>query len=444
MGILRPILIVALFFCFISQAALAQGTIPQDAKYNSDVVWAINLKIIKPFPDGSFYPDKSVSEAEFLDMLFNYYKVKLPTNDNSATYLQASKLKWPIFSDTEARKKPMTREHAAELLSASIGVNYRAEDAVYYLFYNRFINYTDKPTLASFKSKSFLTRADAVHLIRMLEIRGNLTIKSIQDSPPMPKIGINDEALLKPIKGSLFLPADRASQPSVDSFVKNLKINGNTLTGTIPYIPMGYSYKIIYRSGHKWGEGDKAIKGLNPGQTFSVDISNRGEKAGIDFLLDIEREGMNGVYVDIPLLQADYVAERAVDRPFELSIPPAEKPKLKLSPYEFIMYTTQRFAFNSKYDGKNFSTKAPEKFETPDNSTYSVLIQNGVNDKKRTNLGFLLPGQTITVDLSSYQQDVSIYLLIYQNGSLAKYAELKPKLTEQFTISVPPLPSLDN
>ncbi|QRG67726.1 S-layer homology domain-containing protein [Brevibacillus choshinensis] len=445
MGILRPILIFALLFCFISQAALAQGAIPQDAKYNSDAVWALNLKIIKPYPDGRFYPDKPVSEAEFLDMLFNYYKVKLPTNANSASYAHASTLKWPIFSNTEARKKPMTREHAAELLSASLGVNYRAEDAVYYLFYNRFINYTDKPTLASFKAKSILTRVDAVHFIRMLEIRGNLTIKPIHDSPSMPKIGINDEALLKPIKGSILLSADRASQPSVDSFVKNLKIMGNTLTGTIPNIPVGYSYSIIYRSGHKWGVGDKAIKGLNPGQTFSVDISKRGEKAGIDLFLDIEREGMNGVYVDIPSLQADYVAERAIDRPFEISIPPAEKPKLKLPPYEFIMYATQRFGFNSKYDGKNFSTKAPEKFETPDNSTYSVLIQNGVNDKKGLDLGSLLPGQSLIIDISNYQQDVSVFLLVYQNGSLARYAELKPKLKQQqFTISLPPLPIFNN
>ncbi|WP_042167810.1 S-layer homology domain-containing protein [Paenibacillus gorillae] len=154
--------------------------------------WAELEHIIDGYPDFSYKPDQLVIEAEFLKMLYRAFGIAIPTATrprpgtdwtegpySMATYFNHAP---QGVVNQKLRSEPITKLHAAEIISAANGVHYNGEDAVAYLIGYGMANSSAK-TPSDFHGNDTFTRAEALQWIRQLALRGML---SIQVRPKVP------------------------------------------------------------------------------------------------------------------------------------------------------------------------------------------------------------------------------------------------------------------
>lgn len=179
------------------------------------ILWAVERGIVKGYEDGTFRPNKHVTEAQFLAMLIRAYQPDLQSGQSGhwadAYYAYAVKMNYPLLGvrDLPIRDKKITRLRVAELISASQGVNYEGNDAIRYLLGNRLATGRDpnNVTISNFDPHSYLTRAQAVQFIKNLveKGKGELLARPQQPSDPslLPKIplGIEYDLPYKPPAG---------------------------------------------------------------------------------------------------------------------------------------------------------------------------------------------------------------------------------------------------
>ncbi|BBH22719.1 hypothetical protein Back11_40640 [Paenibacillus baekrokdamisoli] len=189
--------------------------------------WAIMQRIIDGYPDGTFKPNKSVGEAEFLKALYRAFGAALP---NSATYSWtdgpyrlAKYWNHPTLgsSKPELRLAPITRGRAAEIITAAQGVHYEGRDAIVYLVGNGLTN-GKMATLEGFRANDELTRGEAIQWIRQLTLKGMMEIK---ERP----VALSDRSLL-PVSPSV--TAERLPEFSTEPVTKD---DFNLIGITPPY-----------------------------------------------------------------------------------------------------------------------------------------------------------------------------------------------------------------
>ncbi|WP_158629980.1 S-layer homology domain-containing protein [Cohnella sp. AR92] len=157
--------------------------------------WAISANIIEGYPDGTVKPDQPVTEAEFLKMLYRGFGIAIPTQIyppgyqatedwSDAPYRMAKLFNHPALglSNSKLRTTPITRQHAAEIISAAQGVHYTGDKAVAYIVGNR-MAIGSPLTTDDFHPNETFTRTEAVQWIRHLTIRGMMEIKSRPAEP---------------------------------------------------------------------------------------------------------------------------------------------------------------------------------------------------------------------------------------------------------------------
>lgn len=166
------------------------------------ILWGTEKNIIKGYPDGTFKPNKSVAESEFLAMLIRAYKPnnfkELDKNNHWADsyYQHSMKMNFPTVGarDTSKRKYIIDREHVAEIIAGTQGVNYKGEDAVQYLL-GMGLAKGKKPTVVSidnFDGEGNLSRAEAIQFIKNVlengvkDKDGNPIMKPRPDKPSDP------------------------------------------------------------------------------------------------------------------------------------------------------------------------------------------------------------------------------------------------------------------
>ncbi len=141
---------------------------------NNTIAWGVDSGLVKGYADGSFKPNKTVTEAEFLAMLIRSYEPEVTAGSkaNWATpyYTRAKALNYPVqsYSDLSARNMTINRARVAEMVSAADGVNFTGDNAIRYMLAFGLANGSSagQATVASFKGKQSLTRAEALQFIK--------------------------------------------------------------------------------------------------------------------------------------------------------------------------------------------------------------------------------------------------------------------------------------
>lgn len=148
--------------------------IKKGAWYEATVDWAISKDMIKGYEDGTFKPNKSVTEAEFLTMMLRAFEPTLSSSKSEnwaeVYYKRAKELNYPVKSYTNiaSRNKVILRQQVAELISSTEGVNFSGENAIHYLLAFGLAEGSNpnEVTLASFQRDKALTRAEAVQFVK--------------------------------------------------------------------------------------------------------------------------------------------------------------------------------------------------------------------------------------------------------------------------------------
>ncbi|WP_374724094.1 S-layer homology domain-containing protein [Calidifontibacillus erzurumensis] len=170
----------------------------------SIILWAEKNKIAGGYPDGTFKPDRSVTEAEFLALLIRAYdpddrihlKSKIHWADDEYAY--ALKKNYPTEGLTNIPKRnlPIDREKVAEIIAGTQGVNYTGRDAIHYLLGKGLAKgRSGEISIEGYDGAGTLTRAEAVAFIKNVLEKG---LKDENGNPimlPRPKIPSNKNDL---------------------------------------------------------------------------------------------------------------------------------------------------------------------------------------------------------------------------------------------------------
>ncbi|PYI53171.1 CAP-associated domain-containing protein [Paenibacillus flagellatus] len=144
--------------------------------------WAVSKGIVDGFADGTFQPDKTVSEAQFLAMLLRAFAGDaIPAAGADAAwyagyYAYASELRWPV--DPAHADAPYSRGQVARVLAASQGQDLDTAGAVRYLLERGLATGKTSATVEGFGVDDRPTRAEALQFIRNLADK-HLVLKGI-------------------------------------------------------------------------------------------------------------------------------------------------------------------------------------------------------------------------------------------------------------------------
>ncbi|WP_051507355.1 S-layer homology domain-containing protein [Saccharibacillus sacchari] len=162
----------------------------------STVQWAIANNVVKGYPDGTFRPEKQVSESEFLMMFISAYQKVTPTKGQKhwadPVYVIAKNLNWPVNGVSNdavgraTREQAITRGEVANIIAGANGVNFIDDAAVQYLLTNNLAAGKTGNTVAGYKADDYLTRAEAVAFIQRVKTRGLETLKERPRFPSTP------------------------------------------------------------------------------------------------------------------------------------------------------------------------------------------------------------------------------------------------------------------
>ncbi|QGQ98454.1 copper amine oxidase [Paenibacillus psychroresistens] len=143
---------------------------------NATIMWAADLGIVKGTGDGTFGPNRNVTEAEFVTMLFNSFpEMKIPIVPSRPWYTKyytyaLTTMNWPV--SLAAASKPVLRGQVASIVAASQGQLLSMDKAVQYLLDHKLANGKTAATVAGFGKEAPLTRAEAVSFMKNLLDQG--------------------------------------------------------------------------------------------------------------------------------------------------------------------------------------------------------------------------------------------------------------------------------
>lgn len=305
----------------------------------STIEWGASQHIVSGYPDGSFKPNASISEAEFLTMLINSIEGAQKKTDQywaSGYYSLAKKMNYPTAGATkpEARDWSITRQKVAEIVSGADGVNYTGDNAVKYLL-AKGLAYGKNPkeiNVASYAPGDTLSRAEAVQFIKNAKEKGLKELKerplepsdpalipplpSVTPTPQIPKTPQTNTngkvTVVSPSNPGLLLPKDTATEPAIQSFLDSLSYANGKVTGKVPALPSGHLMSLRYKDQSDGKNGvrknDKDLTKLKVGETFSVPVVGQGGR--LIFAIYKDGQGKNNVFIEVPSLKAEWGSKR--------------------------------------------------------------------------------------------------------------------------------------
>ncbi|WP_339298073.1 S-layer homology domain-containing protein [Paenibacillus sp. FSL R5-0623] len=152
------------------------------------IEWAISRNIVTGYEDGTFRPNKFVSEAEFLTMLIRTYLPEIQSSksgnwaDSYCEIANQNNYLLDGYEEIEKRNELITRLEVTELITSTQGKHYDGDHAIQFMYGNKLASGSDPNTLTitGFKALELLTRAEAVQFIENLYENGKRELLPIR------------------------------------------------------------------------------------------------------------------------------------------------------------------------------------------------------------------------------------------------------------------------
>lgn len=149
------------------------------AWYDETVKWGLANGIVTGYEDGSFKPNKTVNEAEFLTMLLRAFEPTIAPSSGGKWadpyYARAKELHYPVKSYTSlgSRNITISREQVAELISSTEGVRFSGVNAIHYLLaFGLAEGKQSMVSIEGFAGEKQLTRAEALQFVKNVKDYG--------------------------------------------------------------------------------------------------------------------------------------------------------------------------------------------------------------------------------------------------------------------------------
>lgn len=206
-SILLTLIALAVILAVGSGAEAASYTDTAGHWSEATVEWGTEQGITKGYPDGTFLPDASITEAEFLAMLIRTFSDTTDGNPWYEPYYEvAATLNYPV---SNAPDTVILRTSVAEIVAGTQGVNYAGDNAIQYLLGVGLANGTDARDISvqNFKGDKSLTRAEAVQFIKNLMQAGITEIKArpFEPTPIEQLLGLPNNGDISPNGMSVFV-----------------------------------------------------------------------------------------------------------------------------------------------------------------------------------------------------------------------------------------------
>jgi hypothetical protein len=198
MHIIKKLILAVLLVAFMTTTAF--GFTDVQSHWSKDTVtWGTEKEIAKGFPDGTFKPDSTVTESQFLALLLRTFMDDL--KDDAVTWYQ------PYYDVAHANNYPVVdkynavilRTQVAEIVSGTQGVNLSGNEAIAYLLAKGLAKgkIADSVTLENYYGQEGLTRAEALQFIKNVVDKGITEIKERPFEPTNPADVLTPEEKIK-------------------------------------------------------------------------------------------------------------------------------------------------------------------------------------------------------------------------------------------------------
>jgi uncharacterized protein YkwD len=194
--------------------------------------WAVQNGVVDGYADGTFQPERKVSEPEFLAMLLRAYpEVKLPTASSGSAWYKpyydvAAAQKWPVLPANN--REQFNRGHVALIIAATQKGTVSLTDAISYLLTQGLSKGKTSATVEGYSAADKLSRAEAVQFILNLK-QQQFQLQPSKPAQPTPTV---------PVPAAPTTPAAPTAPTSTESSssavvtLKGVKI-GDTLEATL-------------------------------------------------------------------------------------------------------------------------------------------------------------------------------------------------------------------
>ncbi|PID23998.1 S-layer homology domain-containing protein [Sporosarcina sp. P7] len=168
------------------------------------IQWASEIGLTSGYPDGTFKPEQSITEAQLVTMLVRFdlnsphsFLSKKGEHKAMGNYRYLTKYHLPLrgLNSGSARNMALQRSFAAKIFAAYQGKDLYAQEAIYYLYTHNLANgVTGKNDYQDFAPKRNLTRAEAVHIMYQMFLNQGRYIQGLSS----PATGKDNAQYAKP------------------------------------------------------------------------------------------------------------------------------------------------------------------------------------------------------------------------------------------------------
>lgn len=149
---------------------------------HGDVVWAVKKGLLRGYEDGSFKPERELTESQFVSVFAKYLGIntsldgETPGYNMEGAYTYLEQFGFPLkgYHDKKARSMPVTRGVIAQTLSMSQGGPSDVKGAYQFLYKN---GLTVVNSFPKFNANSSLKRSHISSFFQRMDERGMHTIQ---------------------------------------------------------------------------------------------------------------------------------------------------------------------------------------------------------------------------------------------------------------------------
>lgn len=250
---LRSLLLFIVLFLTIpfTQQSISAASLYKDIKNDfwayPSIEWASKAGIMQGYPDGTFGPQKEITESQLVSVLSKFdtsYKAISPyvakKNEDSASgyyrYFKSKNMPVNGYTNTQIRGKAVTRGQFARIIAAIDGYDLTETYAVQYLYTQNLSTGTNgKKTYEDFKPSRTLTRVDATVFLNRIAKRGTFSIKGLRGAPSGKDNVASELPTDFPDGGTIVFPTPSTEEPAKppssthDARIASLDIESPTL-----------------------------------------------------------------------------------------------------------------------------------------------------------------------------------------------------------------------